>query len=678
MIKNIFSHNLMVLFVLLNSLGIRIVSENATEPKRVSEASYEISPASTYSEMSVTLSTPTHSVISFNASETEETPASEIHEIPHLVLKRNGVLTPGYERTLEIVANNVPVYAPGIFVVLTITTQHRDPDSNRKAGNAIQVWSDRQFVPYTELTQQGVRLSFSAIFNRFTALGETSIPTPTDYFKYKISIVDMNGNLRQSHTKEYAFLMESQWRVPLPRLLESEPGAAPNRLLVYYYDMVPFQADMRDPTSQIPREGVERYIQTELIPNMIQAIQTQSNDWEFTWYPEWRNFRRDEDPKTLSVALGESGIWFHGIPPALGHSMISIRVDGTVGEYDNLTDGLMSVFHHELFHNHQRNIAVHFSGQANVAGQDEAWKMFSEGTAVLASAVGQPELQFAKTAISRSYFKRANSFIGSDGIIGGGLNKSYKNIPYHTAAYWRFLYEKCGGITSAGENPAEGMKVIRSTLETLYKSRVVDPNASAESVESLPALMDNVLASTPKCPFRSYEESLSQFAKTIYMLRISNGRCPDSNIYQECGLYDPNNRYATPPAENMHVTDEQVTYLNGDIGSSFGIDIVEIHLDTSINGKSISIMFDRAPNSMAEYTVEVVRNKTSNTNTNTIQPHQQIGTSILLDARNGHVTFDINSIDTSQFDCLGLVITRVDTQEKLDDMGSYTIRTLVQ
>ena len=105
---------------------------------------------------------------------------------------------------------------------------------------------------------------------------------------------------------------------------------------------------------------------------------------------------------------------------------------------------------------------------------------------------------------------------------------------------------------------------------------------------------------------------------------------------------------------------------------------MEIKLDTSLHGKSISIMFDRASNSNAEYTVEVIKSKVSTIDTNTAQIHQQIGTSELLDARNGHVTFDINSMDTSQFDCLSLVIVRVDTHEKLDTAGSYTIRITAQ
>jgi hypothetical protein len=663
--KNLLAHSLLLLFVLLNNVGIQDVSSNAPEPE--TEQASKPSPALITTDMDVELSTPTRKVITFISEDQEGLPASENHKIPHLVLKRNGVLTPGYERTLEIAANNVPVYAPGVYAELKITTQHGEP-GKEESNDGIIIWREKQLIPYTSSTQQEVRINFTATFNRTTKHGKKSILTPTDYFKYQISIFDMNGILRQSHTEEFAFLMENQWRTPLPQLLETEHGAAPNHLLVYYYDMIPFQSDMRDPASQIPRLDVERYIQTELIPALSDAIQTQSNVWELPWYPEWRNFRRDEDPKTLSVALGEYGIWFHGEAPSLGHSMISIRVDGSVGEYDNITDGLMSIFHHELFHNYQRNIALHFSGQASIAGQNEAWKMFSEGTAVLASSVGQPQIQFERVSVSRSYLKRANSFVGSDGVFDGGLNKSYKDIPYQTATYWRYLYEKCGGMTSQGEDPAGGMKVIRSVLETLYKGDLVEPYTSTDSVESMPAIMDHVLANSAYCPFHSYDESLSQFANAIYMLRLEDGRCLTPDEPLACGFYDPNGLYTSPPAQKESIGKQPITYIGGDIRASFGIDIIEISLSQITNGQSIAILFDRTSNSNAEFVIEVIKLRSDN----------QIGPPEFLDAKNGHALIDINSIDTGEFDRIGLVITRIDPMEKQNDSGGYTIRALVR
>jgi len=670
--KSVFAQSLLVLFFLLDTIGIRDASGSGPEskPGAESKVSWEASPASTYSEMSVELSTPTHKVIKFNASEPEEMLASEI---PHLVLNRNGILTPGYERTLEITAKNVPVFAPGIFAILTITTQHFDPDHEGRDGNRIQVWRDEQFVPYTSSTQQGVRISFSATFDRYTKLKDGSIPTPTDYFQYQVSIVDMNGSLRQSYTSNNAFLMENHWRVPLPDLREFVPGAAPDHLLVYYTDMIPFQADMRDPFTQIPRQDVERYIQVELIPAMVHAIQTQSNDWGFAWYPEWRNFRRDEDSKTLSVALGEYGVWFHGEAPSLGHSMISIRVDGAAGEYDSLTDGIMSTFHHELFHNLQRNINLHFTGNGNVAGKDEAWKMFSEGIAVLASSVGQQDVQFGQSTRARSYLMRANGFIGSDGVFTGGLNKSYEKIPYHTAMYWRFLYEKCGGL----EDKSTGMGVIRTVLETLYNGEIVNVHASTDPTKYLPLIMDHALLQSPSCPFHNYEESLQEFAHTIYMLRLENSGC--MNVEDgKCGFFDPNSLYTIPPVESAFVAEIPTNYVKGNIPTSYGMDFVELELGSVTNGKSLEISIAKSLASKAEFSVEVMMIKRLKDASSMDGKPVLIREKPAANLGNGHFAFDVGNINLNDFDCIGLIITRMDANEKIDNNGSYTIQIVTQ
>ena len=678
MIKSNLIQSLLVFSFLMGTFGVRGVSGSSPEPEPEAEIrdTWEAYPASTYSSMSVKLSTPTHQVIEFNTGEQtqkEQKSLQEVREIPQLVLNRNGVLTPGYERTLEVVANNVPVYAPGIRVILTISTQHQDPDRARADGKRIQVWRDEQFIPYTSQTQQGVRLSFSVTFDRHTILDEKPIITPTDYFRYQISVVDLNGNLRQSYTQDYAFLMENHWRVPLPKLLEAEPGSAPDQLLIYYYDMTPFQADMRDPFTQIPRQDIGRYIQVELIPVMVKAIQTQSNDWGFAWYPEWHNFRRDEDPKILSVALGEYGVWFHGEAPTLGHSMISIRVDGTAREYDNLTDGIMSTFHHELFHNHQRNISLHFTQNGNVAGKDEAWKMFSEGTAVLASSVGQPDVQFGQAISLRSYMKRANSFIGDDGVFGGGLNKRYENIPYHTVMYWRFLYEKCGGL----ENTATGMGVIRTVLETLYNGEVVNIHNVINPIEALPQVMDRALAQSSSCPFHSYEKSLSAFAYSIYMLRLENGRCSEL-IDSGCGFYAPNSLYTIPPVQMVSTTGIPTTFANGNIPTSYGIDFVEIEMDSTADGKSLMVKFDKSSVSNAEFAVAIVLLNSQEHEPETKNRPISMGEPKLLKDEDGHFMFSIDRVNLNEFDYVGLIITRTDSNEELDNHGSYTIQIMTE
>ena len=413
---------------------------------------------------------------------------------------------------------------------LEIETEHGDPDLGRDSQARIRVWDEKRFISSPADPQASQSVDFTVTFQRLFEHQEKAIHTPTDYFRYQVNLSDAKGKLLRTFEQPYAFLLENQWQVPLPKVLEATPGAAPQELVLYFYDMVPFQSSFRDPESRIPRQDVERYIQTELIPAMVEAFQVQTDVWDMPWYEEWTNSRSEEDPKTLSVALNEYGTWFHGAAPSLGHAMISIRVDGSFGEYASITDGIMSVFHHELFHNQQRNISLHFGAKGNISGEDRAWELFSEGTAVLASLVGQPSVQMASSTLPRSYLKRANAFIGSDGVFPGGLNMSYTEIPYHTALYWRYLYEQCGGITDGQENPAAGMQIIRQVLETMYSGEIADINSSTSAVQVFPRILDVALYRTPTCPFHSYEESLVHFMRAIYQLRRADGRCLGGSI----------------------------------------------------------------------------------------------------------------------------------------------------
>lgn len=631
--------------------------------------------APAHSRPSIDLKTATEKSIVFKTVEAdvEVNLQSPDHEIPHLVLYRNGVLTPGFERTLYLSVENVEVPASGLFVQLIIETQHGDPDLERKRDVRLVVWKETRFVSPDTLAEEREDMEFTVRFDPLTELPGRSIQTPTDYYRYKIHISDAQGNRIESYAQDYAFLMENQWRVPLPPVLEADPGAAPDELVVYYYDMVPFQRDLRDPLTRIPREGISRYIQTELIPAMVEAYQVQSNLWGFPWYAEWRNFRLEEDAKTLSVALGAYKTWFHGKPASLGHSMISIRVDGTAGEYDNLTDGLMSVFHHELFHNHQRNMSLHYAERAAIAGKDEAWMMFSEGTAVLASAVGQPEVQFEPGSQLRSYMKRAHAFIGAEGIVSGGLNRSYQDIPYHTALYWRFLYEQCGGLGRDGEDPARGMQVIRQILETLYQGKVVDINASVDTASGLALVIDETLRSTSSCPFRTHEESLVHFARAIYMLRLEGGSCPVATTAPGCGLLDPHHLYPVPPAEQQILSAESVTQVSGSIAASFGIDLVELAPDASQVAESLKLVFTSAAATEAAFHIEVWKTTAMDKDGEPRRQSAQVGELVSMSTNNGRVELEIEEMNTGPFDSLGLIIVRVDTQEAVESTAGYTV-----
>ena len=630
--------------------------------------------------LKVTLKATNNATILFKAKNGKKVavPATQGRKIPHLVLNRNGVLTPGFERTLLLSLENLTVPKSGLYAHLVIETQHSNPDLGRKNTNKIRLWEDTKFIPYSAETQQSVSVDFKIAFQKFIRQDQRSIRTPTDYYSYDLKLLDSRGNILQELHEEYAFLMENQWRVPLPKVLEASPNAAPNELLIYYYDMIPFQADLRDPETQIPRQDVGRYIQTELIPAMVDAFKTQTDLWGLPWYAEWSNYRTDEDPKTLSVALGEYYTWFHGSAPSLGHAMISIRVDGSFGEYSNITDGIMSVFHHELFHNQQRNLSLHFGNTGNIAGKNNAWELFTEGTAVLASFVGQPTVQFERSTLLRSYLKRANAFIGSDGVFGGDLNRDYQEVPYHFAIYWRFLYESCGGIKNGIEDPVTGMTVIRHTLETLYGRKIVNIDASTAVTQALPRILDVALKDTPSCAFHSYDESLIHFSRAIFLLRLEDGRCPTSDSSTYCGFYDPRKLYLTPPAEDFLVQAGSTTQINGSVSASYGIDLIELELDPSAEGKTLKLIFKNISEPEDKFNLEVweIKRLQNGAETKIYSAHSDKPRSTRIE--NGFLTMEIDNLSVNEFNGLGLIITGINPYENRDGSGRYLIQALVE
>ena len=532
---------------------------------------------------------------------------------------------------------------------------------------------ETRFIPYFGETEHLRSIDFRIVFRRTFEYRQKQIRTPTDYFNYHVRLFDTQGNTLKIFTAKYAFLMENQWRVPLPNVLEAAPGAAPQHLVIYYYDMIPFQMDSRDLETQIARIEVERFIQTKLMPDMVKAFEMQTNLWDLPWYEEWSNYRTDEDPKSLSVALAERGTWFHGNSPSLGHAMISIRVDGSFAEYTNLKDGIMTVFHHELFHNQQRNISLHFGSKGIISGKDQAWEVFSEGTSVLATVVAQPEVEFEPSTRDRSYLKRANAFIGADGIFSGDLNKSYKYVPYHMAIYWRFLYENCGGINNGVEDPAAGMKIIRNILEILYAGEIVDVRQSTDVAGAFPRILDAALLATPSCKFHSYEESLTQFARAIYLLRMENGRCPASGIYSPCSFFDPDRLYTSPHAE-QYAAGEGRMLINGSIPSSFGVDPLELELNPWVDGKSLRLILKSSSTPQDKFHIELFGIQIGQTDSGTGRSLTRAGILKSAQTQNGQLILDLPELDIESYNALGVLVTRLDPYEKTGSPGNYLIQ----
>ena len=508
--------------LLLLALTIRNISANAGAGQFV-----DASPQ-TLSDPQVRLQAASGMTIAFktqNGKTVDGIPAQTL-ELPHLVLYRNGELTPPEEHTLSMTVSGIEVPPPGVTVTLQIETQHGDPDQGGGKGNRITVWQELQWLPNTStITQTSVTASFEYKFGERIISDSESIPTPTDYFRYEIIVVDRGHPFSSplyTVSQDYAFLMENQWIAPLPEVLEETEGAAPDEIIVYYSDMFPFQKKMHDKSTWLRREAVQDYVGTELVPAMLEAFRIQTNEWGFAWNQAWTSFRPGEDAKRISVALTDGRTWFHSRAKLIGHAGISITVKAGQhygrADYDTLTDKLMSVFQHELFHNLQRNIEQHNGGNGVLDGMEGAWQFFSEGTAVLASTVGQADMQLTKATASRDYMFKIDNFLVED------INKSYGEMnPFHAALYWRFLYEQCGGMKNGVEDPTAGMRVIKRALNVLYSKEKVDINTSSDLIAGMPAVMDRALEGSD-CPFKTYEESLVDFADAINALRLGSDK----------------------------------------------------------------------------------------------------------------------------------------------------------
>jgi hypothetical protein len=669
-------------------LLLSLFSSGHAAPGSASDTGAEIASVPT-----VSLRAASGASIEFRAQEgpLDRTASLQARQVPHLVLRRNGALTDPEERTLAVEVSGINVPPPGVTVTLQVETQHGDPDPREGtasgAGGAqslaylmsgperrVPVWREARWIANTSrVTLIGATTVFTHTFQETVISGTKTIAAPTDYFRYDVAVIAASDPISASQASagDHAFLMENQWIAPLPEVREATDGAAPDELIVYYLDMVPFRKDSGDAATWLARADIPEYVRTELVPQMVEAFRVQSDDWGFSWYPAWTSYRGGEDTERLSVALSDGRTWFHGRAPLRGHSGISLKVAGGHEHYDTLTDGLMSTFHHELFHNLQRNINQDSGGDGVIDGADHAWKLFSEGTAVVASSVGQPHLQF--TWFERAYIAQANRFIGYSALFTD-LNRSYERLfPYHAAVYWRFLYEQCGRTKEGSLDPAAGMEVIRRVLTILYSGDVVDISASTDLIGAIPDIMDRALSGSA-CPFDTHAESLAAFSRAIYALRLEDGRCAAPGIPVGCGFYDPHNLYYDPPVSKAIYPKADQGYA-GDIPSSFGVDFVDVTLDPGADGGALTLELDAAPGAAAQFAVQVWELKDRGEGAE-LRPvaTPRAGPKLLQETDRGEgLTYVIPAIDIDESNRLGVIITRVDANEHLDSLGEYTI-----
>jgi hypothetical protein len=665
--------------IILRCLCIIILTGSAWQVVLAATGSFPAAQGSAHPGLEVNLRAASGATIPFTTSNSSVTPGKDI---PYLVLSRNNMLTDSSERTLTVTVEFLKALPGESTITLRLETQHGDPDRGGSEQDRITVWQEHQQV---KGNRGGSSTSFTVVFGELIPLGGQLIPTPTDYYRLSVIVQDENYPDFQplyAANLEYALLLERQW---LADLEHAQPVSAsnPHQLLLYACDMFPFQRDAHDPASRITRIAIPGYIQSELLPEMLAAIHLQTAGWGFDW-EGWVSYASNGDPNTLEVALSDGATWYHGPAPERGNASIAINVNGgNNAEYDTLADGVLSTFHHELFHNLQLAIANSSGGHLDIDGMEDAWQFFSEGMAAFVPTVAQPQVQFSQSRQPRAYIAKAIQFIGGKGHPGE-LNTSYAALnPYHAALYWRFLYEQCGGFSNGAENPTGGMRLLRRTLQALYGAEVVDINHSTDLVAALPQVMNHVLAGSDAegCPFTTYEASLAHFARSIYTLRLADGRCTAPGIPTNCGFYDPESLYSEPRVVEISFTGEplvyssaQQPYPNG-IQSSYGMDFIDLKLRPAESGQELTIQVAGLHRSTAEFNVQILKLHKRVSGGMSVQKAVVVAPVEFLQKEipDSPLTITISASALQNCNRIGIIITRVDAGESIASNGAYTL-----
>jgi hypothetical protein len=120
------------------------------------------------------------------------------------------------------------------------------------------------------------------------------------------------------------------------------------------------------------------------------------------------------------------------------------------------------------------------------------------------------------------------------------------------------------------------------------------------------------------------------------------------------------------------------TQINGAIATSYGIDLIELQLDPSTEGKTLQLTFKDISDPEDEFNVELWKNKTLENTSGPEAYSDQTSEPRSRRTENGFLALEIGDISMDDFNNLGLIITRMDPHENVEASGSYLIQVQVQ
>jgi hypothetical protein len=126
--------------------------------------------------------------------------------------------------------------------------------------------------------------------------------------------------------------------------------------------------------------------------------------------------------------------------------------------------------------------------------------------------------------------------------------------------------------------------------------------------------------------------------------------------------------YLTPRPEAERDFDGSQLTFSGSIPSSYGMDFIEVNLNDVSSGRALSVEFEGSGD-VARFNVQVWGLRLGEARLRAVTPKPDI---VPQNGDGVHV-YVVQGPDAMAYDCLALIITRLDPDETMDPTGSYTI-----
>ncbi len=447
---------------------------------------------------------------------------------------------------------------------------------------------------------------------------------------------------------------------------------------VTYATLFPFGRGQEGLDHRLPPPAVSDFIERQFVPTIVETWHTQFHTWGYDpIHPDWDADKVVEIYITYPpfALFGGTGIYTASYNPD-GSPYPERRLwwfssSPAYDAYDSLENGYRVVYAHEFYHMVQWNSLL-----SSDCSMDTWNNLFIEAQAKFAPSVQYPKLEILGehiAGVGSEYQSAARHFLAHS------LNASYRDLEadtahrYDWALYWRFLYEQFGG-----------MEIVRAALEE------VTCGYDAEIEAALPAAMDAAMARLDG-PFQTFEESLIAFTEANFALRLDpeGGRCAtEDRAICETRYYDPNHTYKAPPLEDeIHYSGSPLTY-EGAIPASFGTDLIEVRLDRDLSGQPLQIAFQGEGRfSVRVWTLGAGAQASvgGGASTHALALASDAGDgggppraltshpkAMNKDDGDRYVEW-IPRLDTVRSDRLALLVVRLDTDERTNPAGDYTV-----